>query len=92
VFHFIGILASIAIAGFGYWQARKFVQNKLQYVDAVHTPMAPLIAGIGAAVIISPITLLPILGFHLGTAALFGAAVAVGVVNGARNVRKRIGA
>jgi len=88
----ISTLASVAIATFGYWQARKYVQNKLRFVDAVHSPIAPLIAGICAALVISPITFVPLLGFGAGTALLFGAGVAVGVVSGARNVRKRIGA
>ena len=39
MFHLIGILASIAIAGFGYWQARKFVQSKLRSLR--QTPYIP---------------------------------------------------
>jgi hypothetical protein len=93
VFHFIGSLASLAIAIgatlVGYWQARQFTQNKLQYVDAVHRSTTPIIAGIGAVAIAAPIVwLLPLVG--IGTALLFGSGVAMGVAAGAREIRKRL--
>jgi hypothetical protein len=93
VFGLIGSLASVAIAIaatlFGYWQARQFTQNKLQYVDAVHRSTTPIIAGIGAIAIATPIVwLLPLVG--VGTALLFGSGVAMGVAAGAREIRKRL--
>jgi UDP-N-acetylmuramyl pentapeptide phosphotransferase/UDP-N-acetylglucosamine-1-phosphate transferase len=93
VFHFIGSLTGLAITIaatlFGYWQARQFTQNKLQFVDAVHRSTTPIIAGIGAVAVAAPVVwLLPLVG--VGTAILFGSGVAMGVAAGARDIRKRL--
>jgi ribulose 1,5-bisphosphate carboxylase large subunit-like protein len=91
----IATLVTLAIAGtstvVGYWQARRFTQNKLRYVDAVHKAVVPVVAGLGAALVATPVVwLLPLVG--TGTALLFGGGVAMGVAAGARDIRKRIGA
>ena len=93
--HVIGSLATFAIAAgaaiFGYWQARQFTQNKLRYVDAVHRAGVPILAGLGALLIATPIVwLLPLVG--MGTAVLFGGGVAMGVAAGRRDIRRRLGA
>lgn len=93
MFHFIGSLTGLAITIaatlFGYWQARQFTQNKLQFVDAVHRSTTPIIAGIGAVAVAAPVVwLLPLVG--VGTAILFGSGVAMGVAAGARDIRKRL--
>jgi UDP-N-acetylmuramyl pentapeptide phosphotransferase/UDP-N-acetylglucosamine-1-phosphate transferase len=95
VLHVIGSLLTVAIALtaaiLGYWQARQFTQNKLRYVDAVHRAGVPLLAGLGALIVATPIVwLVPLMG--MGTALLFGGGVAMGVAAGAREIRKRIGA
>jgi hypothetical protein len=95
VLHLIGSLATFVVAAgatiFGYWQARQFTQNKLRYVDAVHRTGVPVLAGLGAVVIATPIVwFLPLVG--MGTALLFGGGVAMGVAAGARDIRKRLGA
>ena len=65
---------------------RRFVRNRLRYVDAVQTPLAPFIAGIASAVVLLPIVaLLPLVG--VGTAISVGFAVGAGVAAGAREVR-----
>lgn len=89
--HWIGFAATAAATIFGYLTARRFVENKLRYVDGVHTIKAPILAGVGAALVAAPIVwLLPFVGG--GTAILFGAGVAFGVANGSREVRKRLNA
>ena len=87
-------LITLAIAGgvtlVGYWQARQFVQNKLRYVDAVHKAMVPVLVGVAAAAVATPVVwLVPFIGG--GTALLFGGGVAMGVAAGARDIRRRIG-
>jgi hypothetical protein len=94
VFGAIGSLIWLAVAGgatlFGFWQSRSFVQNKLRYVDAIHKAFVPALAGIGAALLMTPVALfLPFVTTM--TALLFGAGVAMGVASGARDVRKRLG-
>jgi hypothetical protein len=95
VFQLIGSLTTLAVAGgsalVGYWQARQFTHHKLRYVDAVHKATAPVVAGVAAAAVATPIVwLLPLVG--MGTALLFGGSVAMGVAAGARDIRKRLGA
>jgi hypothetical protein len=89
VFQFISIAATAAATVFGYLTARRFVEDKLRYVDAVHTLKAPILAGVVAGLVAAPIVwLLPLVGG--GTAILFGVSVALGVANGSREVRKRL--
>jgi hypothetical protein len=89
VFELIGLAATAAITAGGYYQARQYVQRRLQYVDAVHGMRAPLIAGTAAAIVAAPVVaLVPLIG--AGTAVLFGVGVGAGVAAGARNIRRRI--
>jgi len=95
VFQAIFGLAGLAITAtatfFGYWQAKHFVQNRLRFVDGVHNGFVPILAGIAATCIATPIVwILPLVGG--GTALLFGAGVALGVNAGARDIRRRLGA
>ncbi len=89
MFQFLGLAASVAAAVFGYMTARRFVADRLRYVDGVHTIKAPIIAGVVAGLVAAPIVwLLPLVG--AGTAVLFAASVAFGVASGSREVRKRL--
>lgn len=95
MFHMFASLLTLAIAAgagiLGFWKARQFTTNKLRYVDAIHKAIAPVLAGVGAALITMPVAwFVPfITGF---TVLLFGGGVALGVASGARDVRRRIGA
>jgi hypothetical protein len=88
----LGLLSfavTVGVTALGYFQARRFVQTRLRYVDAVHSLKAPIIAGLCAALIAVPIVIfLPLVG--LGTAVLFGIGVGTGVAAGSRGVRQRI--
>jgi hypothetical protein len=89
VLELIGLAATAVLTAGGYYQARQYVQRRLQYVDAVHGMRAPLIAGTAAAIVAAPVVaLVPLVG--AGTAVLFGVGVGAGVAAGARNIRRRI--
>jgi hypothetical protein len=89
VIFLLGFLASTVLAIVGYSQARAFVTGRLRYVDAVHTALAPFIAGIGAALIAAPlVAIIPFVG--AGTALSFGLSVGFGVAAGSREIRRRI--
>ena len=89
--NFISFAATVTATVFGYMVSRRFVENKLRYVDGIHSLRAPVMAGVVAALVAAQVVwLLPLVGG--GTAILFGAGVGFGVANGAREVRKRIGA
>lgn len=90
MFTIISVAIALAVAAFGYLQAKSFVQSKLRFVDAVQHFAAPLIAAVAAMLIATPVVwLLPLIG--KGTAILFGLGVGAGVSSGAREIRKRIG-
>lgn len=85
----ISVIAAALAVGFGFSIARNFTRARLRYVDAVNHPLAPLAAGVGAAVaggLIVPF--LPFVG--LGTAIAFGASVGLGVASGAREIRRAL--
>ena len=85
----IGFIATMAAAAIGYTQARSFTTQRLRYVDVIHKLRAPVLAGLGAAVLATPLTwLLPFVGG--GAAIVFGVAVGTGVASGAKDVRRRL--
>lgn len=74
--------------GAGYMKIRRFVRDRLRFVDAVHRPIAPMMAGaVGVAAAVPVVWLVPVIGG--GTALLFGAGVGLGVSHGARDVRRK---
>jgi hypothetical protein len=86
MFELLAFAATIAATAFGYVTARKYVRDRLKFVDAVQTLKAPLVAGLVAWAVAMPLTwLLPFVG--AGTAILFGLSIALGVRAGARDIR-----
>jgi hypothetical protein len=85
----ISIGISLAVTTFGYAVARKYVRDRLKYVDAVQTMKAPIIAGLVAWALFMPLTIFPLLGsfIGLGTAIVFGLSVGLGVRAGANDIR-----
>ncbi len=86
----IGFLLSLAIAlalaVIVHGATRRFVRDRLRYVDAVRKGIAPWLAGGAALLVSAPVmALLPIVG--LGTAVTVGVAVGMGVANGARDIK-----
>jgi hypothetical protein len=89
LYFLLGFAASTAIVFFGYTRARRFVSEKLRYVDAVNHPAAPVVAAVGAAAIAMPVmALLPLVG--AGTALSFGLSVGLGVAAGRADIRRTL--
>lgn len=87
--HLIALAITLAAIVIGYTQSRRFVRSRLRFVDAVQTMKAPLIAGLGAALVAAPVVaLVPLIG--AGTAICFGVAVGAGVAAGARDIRQKL--
>ena len=85
-----GFLISFAIAAVAaivlHGTSRRFVRNRLRYVDAVQKGIAPWIAG-GVA-FVAGAALAPLLPFvGIGTAITAAFAVGSGVAAGARDIR-----
>lgn len=73
--------------GAGYARVRRFVRERLRFVDVVQRSSAPVIAGALGAVAAAPVVwLLPVIGG--GTALMFGAGVGLAVRHGARDIRR----
>ena len=82
----IALAIAAAVALFGYRYARRFVRDRLRYVDAAQNSTAPWVAG-GIATLLGAFVAL-FLPFVGGMAALaFGGSVAFGVAAGARDLR-----
>jgi hypothetical protein len=89
VLEIIALFATVGVTLFGYFRSRSFVQRRLTYVDAIQTAGAPILIGIAAAVVATPVTwVLPLVGS--GTAMLFGAGIGAGVAAGRRQIRHRL--
>ncbi len=85
LFSLIMFAVSAAVGVAGYVGARGYVRRRLRFVNAVQSPVAPIIAGAGAFLLTSPIAILPFLS--LGLPVLFGLAVGFGTSRGARDIR-----
>jgi hypothetical protein len=80
-------LLIVLVAGLGgYILARNFVRRRLRFVDAIHSPFAPWVAGVTAAVLMWPLALLP--AISAATAIVFGIGTALGTASGARFLRR----
>lgn len=79
----IATLVAIVLHG----STRRFVRNRLRYVDAVQKSLAPWLAG-GAVFLVgsAAVGLLPLVG--VGTALTAAFAVGSGVAAGARDIRQ----
>jgi hypothetical protein len=69
----------------GFVIARNFVKQRLRFVDVVHHPATPWIAGIGAAVVTWPLAALPLV--TTATSAIFGLGTGIGTRSGAKALK-----
>ena len=82
----ISFAIAFVAAGFAFREARSFVRRRLRFVDAVQSPLAPIGAGIGAAILVAICApLIPFVG--IGTALSVGLAVGMGVSTGAKDAK-----
>ena len=78
------IIAAVALAGFVV--AKTFVRRRLRFVDAVYSPLAPLLVGLLAAGLAWPFAILPII---TGTmAVIFGIGAGMGTASGVRALKR----
>ncbi len=85
---------TFAISWVSYGTARRFVRERLRYVESALTPGAAIIAGLVAAVVAAPVVgvlhIIPLVGSLVtgGTAVVFGLSVGLGVRSGANDVKR----
>lgn len=84
-------LSSVALAGagtlFGYIKSRRFVRDRLRFVDAAQSRTAVLVAGGATMLLLAPIAiLLPLV--DAGTVLLVTLGVSAGVNAGRKDIRR----
>jgi hypothetical protein len=79
------LLITLAAGLVGFILSRSFVRRRLRFVDAVQSPLAPVVAGCAAALVAWPAVLLPLV--TLTTAIVFGIGTGLGTASGARALR-----
>jgi hypothetical protein len=70
----------------GFVVAKRFVRNRLRFVDAVRSPFAPWIAGALAALVAWPISLLPLVTTTMTT--VFGIGAGLGTASGVKALKR----
>ena len=84
---FVAFIITLAAVAAGYAISRRFVRERLRFVDAAQRGTAPWIAAAGALVVGSIAALvLPFVG--VASAVFFAVAVGLGVAAGARDIRR----
>ena len=79
------LLITLTAGAIGFILARNFVRRRLRFVDAVHSPFAPLVAGTAGTLLAWPAVLLPMV--TLTTAIVFGIGIGFGTARGARALK-----
>jgi hypothetical protein len=89
----IAILALTVTVGSGilaFGFARGFVRRRLRFVDAIRSPVAPVLAAVGAAILVMPLTMLPLVGVVVTgvTAAVVGLGAGLGTRSGVKALQR----
>jgi hypothetical protein len=79
-------LLTISAGLLGYFLARNFVRRRLRFVDAVQSPLAPMLSGVAATLLAWPAVLLPFV--TLITAIMFGIGTGFGTASGVRALKR----
>lgn len=80
----LALAATVGVLSFGF--ARGFVRRRLRFVDAVYSPVVPVLAAVVAALVVLPLTILPLItGF---TAAVFGLGAGLGTASGVKALKR----
>lgn len=80
------LIAALGIGLFGFIRSRRFVRERLRFVDAAHKSSAPVVAGVVTTLAAAPVVwVLPVLGGL--TAVVTGIAVGAGVSAGSKDTK-----
>ena len=82
------VTAAAGVMSFGF--ARGFVRSRLRFVDAVRSPVVPVVAAVGAALLIMPLTLIPVVNVVVSgvTAAVVGLGAGLGTRSGVKALQR----
>ena len=84
----IELIIALGLGGFGYFTTRRFVRERLRFVDVVQRPAIPVIAGVGTAVATGVlVAVVPFIG-GLAIPVLAGLGIGVGISHGAKDSKR----
>jgi hypothetical protein len=86
MFGFIAFALTVGAGIIGFSFAREYTMRRLRYVDGVRAPAWPWIVGLLAAVVMSPLAILPLV--TVGTATVFGIGTGLGTASGVKALRR----
>ena len=82
------LILALGLGGFGYFKTRKFVRERLRFVDVVQRPAAPVAVGVATGLAAGlAVFVLPFVG-GLTIPILAGLGIGVGVRHGAKDSKK----
>ncbi len=83
----VELILAAGVAGYGYFKSRRFVRERLRFVDVVQRPAAPVVAGVATTVATGAVVFfLPVVGAL--TAVLSGVGIGMGVCHGAKDSKR----
>lgn len=87
MFEFISLVLTLTVVYFGYSTARRFVRDRLRFVEGARKPHIPFVVAFAIFAVMIPVAwLLPFVG--VGSAIALGLGVGVGVAAGGRDLRR----
>lgn len=86
----IQVAVAIAAGVFTFGLTRGFVRRRLRFVDAVRSPLVPLLVGLGALLLAMPFTALPLVNYLVtGLAAgMVGLGAGLGTASGVKALKR----
>ena len=84
----IVVTAAAGIFSFGF--ARGFVRRRLRFVDAVRSPVVPVLAAVVAGLLVLPLTIIPLVNLLVSgvTAAVVGVGAGLGTRSGVKALQR----
>ena len=84
----IELLLAVGISGYGYFKSRRFVRERLRFIDAVQRPATPIAAGLASGLATGVlVAIVPFIG-GLAIPVLTGIGIGVGVSHGAKDSKR----
>ncbi len=81
-------ILALGLGGFGYFKTRKFVRERLRFVDVVQRPVAPVVVGVATGLAAGfAVAVLPLVG-GVTIPILAGLGIGAGVSHGAKDSKK----
>ncbi len=82
----LSLMAIVAIGAVGFTLARNYVKRRLRFVDAIYSPLAPVVGAVIGALLAWPLAILPFI--TSGMAAIFGIGSGLGTASAVKALKR----